>query len=261
MLFISEETVKGSLTVAPLILLAISPGSLTACSMAGCLDNGVELRPDFVIKITHDDRPLSRVTVQITRNAEGNSYSLFSGETAADGTVHISKFPPGNYWLNAELLGIVAGSECFHVSLHSSRKAKKNVNFEWGDLAPATRQAAGRLTNSQRGQGGTPTWNVTHLVNVPISNAKLTLRTALADAVYSTVSDDDGRFTFNEIPDGLYVLHVEGGATPGGTTFKPANLLFRLSGTANPKVIAVTEYDPVGGSCGGWSLEPDYAQN
>ena len=39
-----------------------------------------------------------------------------------------------------------------------------------------TRQIAGRLQVSQLGKGGTLVWNVTHKIDAPISNAKLTLK-------------------------------------------------------------------------------------
>jgi prealbumin domain-containing protein len=251
--------VKTLPNVAALFLVAVSPGTLAACSMSACLGNGIELRQDFAVKVTHDDKPLSGAAVQITRNDGNSIVELFSRQTDVAGKVHISKLPPGNYWLSVDLLGIPAGGECFHVSPVSSRKAKKEISFEWGDEAPATRRAAGKLIDSQPGKSGEPLWNLTHRSEVPVGVAKLTLRSPFSEAVYTTVSDDEGHFEFGEIPDGLYVLHLEGGTSTAGPTSYSADLLFRLSGSAKQKALLLTERDAGGGSCGGWSLAPDYS--
>jgi len=50
---------------AVLTLAAVAPPQLVACSLAGCLGNGVELRSSFIVKITHGDKPLAGVSVQI----------------------------------------------------------------------------------------------------------------------------------------------------------------------------------------------------
>jgi hypothetical protein len=259
MLFISEESVKVLLSVAALFLVAVSPRSLAACSMIGCLGNGIELKPDFIAKFTHDDKPLARVSVEIIGIDENGGSKYFSGRAAADGIVHISKLPPGDYSLDAQLLGIGVGHECFHVGPHTSRKAGKKLSFEWSEFPPETRQAAGKLIDSQPGKGGDPIWNLTHRSEVPVGAAKLTLRSPFSEAVYTTVSDDEGHFVFGEIPDGLYVLHVEGGTTTAGPTSYSADLLFRLRGSAKQKALLLTERDAGGGSCGGWSLAPDYS--
>lgn len=226
--------------------------------MDGCLGNGIELRQDFAVKVTHRDRPLSGVTVQITRNDGSSVVELFSRQTDAAGKVRLSKLPPGDYWLRVDLLGIPAGSECFHVSPVSSRKAKKEISFEWGDEAPAAREAAGKLIHTQAGQGDSPIWNITHPVHAPLGETRLSLRTPQSDASYTTTSDKDGQFTFGEIPDGLYVLRIEASATASGKGIEPVNLLFRLSHSASQRNLFVDESDAFGGRCGGWSIEPDY---
>src|SRR5277367_104398 len=258
MLFISGESVKTLLGAAALFLVALSPRSLAACSMVGCLGNGIELRQDFEVKVTHDGQPLSGVTIQITGNNGSSIVELFSRQTGAAGKVHLSKLPPGDYWLRVDLLGILAGSECFHVSPVSSRMAKREISFEWGDEAPAAREAAGKLIHTQAGDGARPIWNITHPVHVPISNARLSLRAPQSNAFYSTTSDNDGQFKFGEVPEGLYVLRVEGGATAGGRGIEPVSLLFRLSHSAPQRNLFVDESDAFGGRCGGWSIEPDY---
>jgi hypothetical protein len=240
------------------LAFASLPTSSAACSMYGCSPSETELRSNFAVRISHDDRPLAGVTVKLTRSDGMRVVELLSQETDTSGTVHISKLPPGDYWLHAELLGISAGTRCFHVAATRSRKATKQISFEWGDEAPAAREAAGNLIHTQAGHGDSPIWNITHPIHVPISKARLSLRAPQSDALYSTTSDNDGHFTFGEIPDGLYVLRVEGGAAAGGRGIEPVNLLFRLSHSGAQRNLFVDEADPIGGSCGGWSIKPDY---
>jgi hypothetical protein len=240
---------KPLLIFAPLVLALELPGTSLACSLAGCLGNGAELRQNVVIKVIHQDKPLSGVTVQIT----GRGVQVFSAKTEADGTVHVSNLPPGEYWLDAELLGISAVYTCFHVSEHASSKAKKKLKFEWGDMPPATQQIAGRLQIRQLAKEGTLVERLRHRVDAPISNANLILRSPINDAVYKTASDQDGKFLFAEIPPGVYVLHVEGGATPDGDTFGADDELLRLAASAKFTKLVLTPNEG-GGSCGGWSL-------
>ncbi|MGC1617133.1 MAG: carboxypeptidase regulatory-like domain-containing protein [Candidatus Acidiferrum sp.] len=239
---------KALAIVAALGLVAAFARSSAACSVAGCPGDGIEVRPDFVVRITHQDKPLFGVTVEISGNGTKNEL-----RTGADGKVYISKLPSGDYWLSAELLGISAAYTCFHVSQHASRKARKALRFEWGESPIGTRQVAGRLQISQLGKGGTLVWNVTHKIDAPISNAKLTLKSPSNEAEYSTVSDRDGRFAFREIPNGVYVLQIQGGATQEGDTFGPDSLLLRLSPSAKLDTLVMTP-NVGGGSCGGWSL-------
>lgn len=232
-----------------LTFAATSAPSLVGCSVAGCPGNGVELRQNVVVEVMHRDKPLSGVTVQITHGG----VQVFSGKTEADGTVHISNLPVGDYWLGAELLGISAAYTCFHVSPRASRKARKKLKFEWGDMPYATGEIAGRLQISQPGKGGTLVWRVQHRVNVPIRNAILILRSPINGSVYKTLSGQDGQFSFAEVPDGDYVLHIERGATPDGDAFGPDDLVLRLAASAKSQSLVLTP-DVGGGSCGGWSI-------
>ncbi len=243
------------LPVGALIPLLAFPSSTAACSAVSCIDKGVELRRNFLVRVTHGGKPLPGVTVSITISIEHKITKPFSGVTAADGTVRVKDLPPGEYWLNAELLGVVAGTGCFHVNPHAKSKAKKEVNYEWGDLAQATRKIAGSLTDSQPGQDGTPIWNLFHRVERPISGASLKLQDPMTGAVHNVQSNADGQFLFDPIPNGIYVLHIDGGTAPGGRPYAPADLLVRLSDHAKGDTLFLTWRDAGGGSCGGTSLE------
>jgi len=243
------ERLKDLLPAAFLISLLTFPIPSIACSMASCLDNGDEMSRDFVVRITFADKPLAGVNVHITGTKP------FSATSFTDGTVHVSGLLPGEYSLSAELLGISAGGKCFHVNSHSSRKARRMVRYEWGDSAPATQRIAGKLIDSQPDQGGNPLWNLTHRVEVPISEAKLILQDPVTGTVYSALSDHEGGFSFDPIPNGTYVLHVDGGTTPAGRNYESTDQLISLSGRARPSTLVLEWREAGGGSCGGASLQ------
>jgi Carboxypeptidase regulatory-like domain len=168
------------------------------------------LRRDFLVRVTHDDKPLAGVAVEVTTNS-GESIQQFFGISGADGTVRVSGLPPGEYWLKAEMLGVTAGVECFHVGQHATRKAKRTVTYAWGELASAVHSISGRVFESRPGQGDNPFWNAFHRINVAINGVKLRLQQPLTPTVYSTTSDQEGDFAFDQrIPEGIYVLHIEG---------------------------------------------------
>ena len=79
---------KNALPAAVLISLLTIPISSNACSTAGCAGNGDEMRQDFVVRITFEDKPLSGVSVEI------NGTKSFSAVSSTDGTVNVSGLPP-----------------------------------------------------------------------------------------------------------------------------------------------------------------------
>ena len=111
--------------------------------------------------ITYGGRPLPGVAVEVRGfGGEKDNSKLFSTVTALNGKVNVGDLPPGNYWLYTDLLGISAGSQCFHVAPSASRTAKKRIAYEWGDLAPGVGRMTGRLVDSQPSHGGSPISNL-----------------------------------------------------------------------------------------------------
>ena len=208
---------------------------------------------EFVVRVIHEGRPLQGVSVQVTSTVGTVTRVQFSGVTASDGTVHVTGLSVGNYWLRADLLGINAAYECFHVAQRTSVKARHSLTYEWGDSAPSTRRIAGALIDSQAGKGGTPLWNLTHRVDMPITGTKLTLRNPVTGDVFDAASDQEGTFAFDHIPNGTYVLHAEGGRS--NRDYASADKLVKLSPEAIGNSLVLTRRDASGGSCGGTSLE------
>jgi hypothetical protein len=252
---------KALLSSAGVLLLLTIPFPTGACSLVGCLDRGIELRRDFTVRVTHEGKPLPGVTVQITGNSGEGNHQSFSGLTNSDGTAHFTNLSAGDYWIQADLLGINAAYECFHINSSASRRAKKSRHYEWGDEPPAVRQAVGRLVDSQPGKGGNPLENLLHRIDVPIVEARLELRQPVMGTVYTTLSDANGHFAFERVPDGVYVLHIEAGETPENRSLDATDLLVRLSDRAKRSTLRLSRREAGGGSCGGTSLEIEDAPN
>jgi hypothetical protein len=238
-----------------LVSLLSLPVPAVACSLAGCIGNGVETRPNFVVVVTHDGKPLVGVTIQVTAFGDGKATEHFSAITGRDGTAPVAGLRPGAYWLNSDLLGVSAGSQCFHVGVHSSWTAKRKLKYAWGDLAPATQQIAGKLIDSQPGHGESPIMNFIHRVDIPIVGARMKLQDPLTGNIYSAVSDDNGYFTFDSAQKGIYVLHIDSGTISKDRDYDSTDLLIRLSDTAKRQSLLLERREAGGGSCGGTYLE------
>ena len=239
---------------AAVLLASIIPATTFACSLAGCLGRGIEFRRSFTVAVVHAGRPLPGVSIQITGTTRDAVPQLFFAQTSSDGTARFSDVPPGDYWISVELLGVGAGYECFHVKAQSSRKAKTKRRYEWGDLAPAFRQASGRFLDSLPGTGGTPLQNLLRRVEVPVAGARMELRQPFTGAVYRTLSEANGRFAFSHVPDGIYVLHIEGG-DGSDRSLDADGILVEFGETARENVLLIVHRDAGGGSCGGTGLE------
>ena len=213
------------------------------------------MRSDFAVKIRHADKPLLGAAIEITGPQDTSDAKKFIVMTGKDGIARISNLAPGEYWLNAEYLNIGAAYHCFHVKEKPSRKAKRSLTYDWGDVAPGTRRIAGRLVDSQPGKGGNPLWNLLHPVDVPIAGAKLTLHNAATGDVYHTTSDTNGSFTFDGIPNGTYVFHIEAGKVESNREYEASDHLIALGSSAKHDSLLFKRREAGGGSCGGTGLE------
>jgi len=234
-----------SATVAMLIAMAVAPNRLSACSLAGCAGDGIELRRTFAVRVTHDSKPLAGVSVTVR---EFGKEEVVLKTTDLHGTALFANLSPGAYWLNSDLLGISAGSQCFHVAGSPSAKAKGKITYDWGDLAPSVRQASGRLVESEPRPDGTPLQRVLHPVDVPISGVKLKLTNPLTGALFEISSETDGRFSFGEIPQGTYVLRIEGQGAGNKFDFDTTDLVVKFGPSAKLDQLSL-EAAPSG--CGG----------
>ena len=213
------------------------------------------MRSTFTVTIRHTEKPLPGATVEIRGPQGAPEATKFIVATDDNGIAHIANLAPGDYWLDAEYLGIGAAYECFHVNEEPSRNAKNDMVYDWGDLAPGTSRIAGKLIDSQPGKGGTPIQNLIHRIDVPIAGANLTLRSATSGAVYQAISDSDGAFAFDGLPRGTYVLHIDAGMGEPGREYEASDQLIALDPVAKDDSLLFKRREATGGRCGGTSLE------
>jgi len=122
---------------------ACFPATALGCSLAGCLNGGVELQRTFVVSVKYAGKLIAGVRVDVKANGE----SRLSAITGPDGNARITNLTPGEYWLDTDLLGVSAGSQCFHVAPGWSLRARKRVSYDWAisRLASAEPRGANRL--------------------------------------------------------------------------------------------------------------------
>jgi carboxypeptidase family protein len=226
-----------------------------ACSAAGCAYGGIEMRRDFTVKIRHGSEPVLGAIILISGPQGKDTAKKLAFETDPAGVAHIAALAPGYYWLDAEYLAIGAAYHCFHVNETPSRKAKRSLAYHWGNLAFGTHRIAGRLLDSQPGQGGTLVWNLTHSVDAPIAAANLTLTSAATKAAYKTTSDASGAFAFDGIPNGTYVLHIDAGKVGPERDFEGSDQLIKLASAEKIGVLVLKRRKGDGTNCGGTTFE------
>lgn len=197
------------LTVMIAVVLLATAKVALATSAVSCLNRGIELRADFTVEVTHANKPLPGVSVEVKGSSESVG-RLYSETTGGDGRVWFKKLPAGDYWVKVEFLGIGAGYECFHVNGTPSSGAKKRRRYEWGDMPVGVRQASGRLVDSKPGNDGTPIERLIRRIDVPVVGAQLELHQPFDGTTYRTVTDSTGFFLFEGVPDGTYVLQIVG---------------------------------------------------
>lgn len=199
--------------------------------------------------IVFGEQPISGAVVGI----HGNGTELLQ-ETDNDGLAHITNLKPGLYWIRADVLGTGVAYQCFHVEATASPKARRKLQFQWGDDAPAVSAIAGKMIDMQPGKTGKPLLDLLHPVEVGIAGAHLTLRDPINHTSYAAMSDDSGLFRFDQVPEGTYVLHAEGGQA-GDRAYDTTDLVVALSPSARRGSLLLTRREAAGGSCGGTSLE------
>jgi len=187
------------------------------------------MRTNFVVSVTHENKPMAGASVEVYGSGEnGEAALLLLGKSEADGTFVVANLRPGDYWLGVTLLGVrAAGSDCFYVTNRPSRKAKRALQYSWGDNPLVVPQLAGKLMERQPGTGGKPEGILS-----PIPKATLTLRNTTSGASYTTTTTEDASFAFDRVPSGVYVLEVEYENQPNHDP-RPDHLVVKINPNAN----------------------------
>lgn len=241
-------------TARLLLIVSFVVVNASACSDVACIGRGLEMRGDFLVTIVSDKRPIEGVTVEITRYVNGEPARVVSVLTNLKGRASVLGLSPGDYWLKAQKLGILAEYQCFHVDRAPSRKARRAVKYRWGDWAPSTARVAGALVDCQPGRGKNPVLNVIQCTQVPVVAARFRLTNPMTGATFTTASNENGSFAFASIPSGKYVLQVEGGKALD-REYDGTDQLIKVTPNAKWDTLLLTRREATAGSCGGTSLE------
>jgi hypothetical protein len=203
------------------------------------------------------------VVVRLVRtNLEGAKVEITSSNadrptitelTDRSGRARIRKLSPGDYWINVSYLGVSAGGQCFHVRAESSSAARSALRYRWGDYAMPMRSIGGSLQEWQPGTGGTPIWNLAHGQTAQIAGATVVLENALTREVLRSESDLMGLFRFDLVPDGTYVLHIEGGKT--ARAYAATDMIVPVSHTASRESVVLTLRED---GCGIFTFAPQW---
>lgn len=219
-----------------------------ACSVGLCIDRGPAFQGDFKVIVKQERQRLAGASIAI----QSNGRPVFTGTTDADGSIFVHGLPPGDYWIDVELLGISAASHCFHVASSPSKGGKRRISYEWGDFPTWVKFPSGRLLDSRPGSGTSALWNSVNRVEIPITGATVKLISPFGRPTSTATSDENGRFEFDGIGNGVYVLRIQGGKS--NREFDVATFLLRVDAKARGNGLLMTKQDAGAGSCSDISL-------
>lgn len=178
----------------------------------GCELRSLELRqvsPDLTVVVTHHDKPIAGIKVEVV--PEKSIEPVFTATTDENGTVLIRRLTVGRYYLMASHEDFDAGKEWIEVVAVPDAKTKKRLDFQWVDWSYQTSRVAGTLMGLVPGNTGNKLMDIVHPMEAIYPGVEVTLRSALSDDGYRTVSDSNGAFLIGNVPDGIYILTIAGG--------------------------------------------------
>ncbi len=208
-----------------ILFLFASSLEAAACSTAACLGNGMAMRSNFQVVITHNGKPVVGAKVEIwsygpaDEDAKESSTNL-SMLTGNDGTTSIRDLKPGNYNISASYLGMFAGEDCFHIS--KERGAKDKISYEWGEMPVGVRAVAGTVREWVPSPGASPIERLAHIHGNDAGMAGVHLSLVALDTknAREAFTGSDGNFVLPDVPAGEYVLVLSStGANATDTRF------------------------------------------
>lgn len=164
--------------------------------------------PDIGVSVTHDHAPIAGIEVAVV--PVNNAGPVSSGTTDAHGDVYIRGLARGRYLLIASHIGFDAGKAWIEVVAPAEAPTIDHFCFHW-DSDYQTRRVAGTLTGLAPGSTGHEWMDIAHPVRAVYGGVHVTLRNAFGTNEYRSLTDRNGQFQIDQVPDGIYVLTIEGG--------------------------------------------------
>jgi hypothetical protein len=154
---------------------------------------------------------------------------------------------PGKYTIEVGHLGVSAAYDQIEIRTRVSSGAKSRLDYRWGEAPTAVQRVSGKLIDIRR-QGADIIERLTSApVETPIRSALIQLRHPNNGSVYTDESDEHGEFGVVGVPNGIYVMHVRGGVTPGDS----ANFLVQVTPAATKESLQLFR----GELCGGTAIQ------
>ena len=169
-----------------------------------------QVSPNMTVKVTHLGKPIAGIEVEVVPQADGAD-PVFFAVTDEDGAAQIAGLVVGRYYLIASHRGFEGGREWIEVVSRADAKTIQHFDFQWADYAYVTRRAAGWLVGFVPGDTGNKIMDLARPKSTVYPGVGITLTGAFSDAEYHTLSDATGSFDIGPVPDGIYVLAIDGG--------------------------------------------------
>lgn len=167
------------------------------------------VQPDFTVVVTHRNNPIAGIEVIV--HHKGIAEPVFTGESDESGSVRVTNLAAGEYFVSASHDGIEAPKQWIEIVAVPQAKAKARIDFQWADWSYTTRRIAGTLTGLVPGNTGNPLMDIVHPKQTVFPGVEISLRNAFGIEKYRTFSDSNGRFVFDNLPDAIYVMTIQGG--------------------------------------------------
>lgn len=252
-----------AVTIAAVTIAALTTGGVTvhaqtasvdrdrmSCTVTGLIGDPYRQGPNFSIRVSFRDQPVSGVKVVLTDEAAQPSPGVAAiAHTDRDGVARFFAIPSGMYQAHIDQ-GLLSPSQEIEVhanEVQANTSSAEEIPIEWPWSPAVTRSVRGWLTSWQK---DSPQNRSERRPFVRALVQLLDLRSGKLLA--STHTNADGYYEFAVSSDGLYVLRVSEAQDPSRTAYDRAvEVAWQTSRDSMPRL-------EVDHACGGGLVElPD----
>ena len=186
-----------------------------SCTATGLIGNHYHQGPNFKVKVSFRDRPVSGVKVVLTDESPQPSPGVVATADAdLDGVAHFFAIRPGLYLAHIDQ-GLLSPSQ--EIEVQRNNGSTEEVPIEWPWSPAVTRSVRGWLTSWQKDSPQN------RLERRPFAHALVQLLDLRSGKfLASTHTASDGYYEFAVFSDGFYVVRVSEAQDPSGTAYDNA---------------------------------------
>ncbi len=187
----------------------------TSCTATGLIGDRHHEGPDFNVRVSFREQPVSGVkVVLIDETAQPSSGVVAAADTDRDGAAHFFMIFPGIYQAHIDQ-GLLAPSPEIEVEANNGRA--EEVRIEWPWSPAVTRSLRGQITSWQKDSPQNRS------ERRPFARALVQLLDLRSGKLLaSTPTNTDGYYEFPVSRDGLYVVRVSEARDPSETAYDKA---------------------------------------